>query len=228
MKEKLKILLCAVMIFVFSFGTCATAYAYTGYPNSFEKAVSIVNSYYKDDLTSSTPVFLYKYNNSVCLLYLPSKCVNGDSAQIAKFANGSIDFRVDRESMIGYQFDPVNMYSKPKEVFRLSNVWYTVPGGVNNDTKDDLIISCGVTILNPDGSVFFQKGTNLSPNPNPETPPLTPGSNTLSTMFNKNSAMLNGVLQEIIALLPLLLPVLITFLAIRKGIKFTLQTLRSS
>ncbi|WP_454969676.1 hypothetical protein [Eubacterium sp.] len=228
MKEKLKILLCAVMIFVFSFGTCATAYAYTGYPNSFEKAVSIVNSYYKDDLTSSAPVFLYKYKNSVCLLYLPSKCVNGDSAQIAKFANGSIDFRVDGEPMIGYQFDSANMYSKPKEVFRLTNVWYTVPGGVNNDTKDDLIISCGVTILNPDGSVFFQKGTNLSPNPNPEIPPSTQGSNTLSNILNKNSTMLSGVLQEIIALLPLLLPVLITFLAIRKGIKFTLQTLRSS
>lgn len=227
MKDKLKILLCAVMIFVFSFGTCATAYARTGYPTDFNTAVSIVNTYYKDDLTTSTPVFLYKYNNAVVLLYLPSKCVKDNSVHISKYANGSIDFRVDDEPLIGYQFDSLNMYSKPKEVFRYSNIWMTVPGGINDDTKNDLIISSGVDIFAPDGSLFFQKGANQSPNPIPPDS-STQGLNILSSTVNKNSEMLNGVLNEILVLLPLLLPVLISFLAIRKGIRFTLQILRSS
>lgn len=39
---------------------------------------------------------------------------------------------------------------------------------------------------------------------------------------------LSGVLSELIAVLPILLPVLITFIAIRKGIKFILATLRAA
>lgn len=39
---------------------------------------------------------------------------------------------------------------------------------------------------------------------------------------------LSGVLSELVAVLPILLPVLITFIAIRKGIKFILATLRAA
>lgn len=39
---------------------------------------------------------------------------------------------------------------------------------------------------------------------------------------------LSAVLSELIAVLPILLPVLITFIAIRKGIKFILKTLRTA
>lgn len=42
-----------------------------------------------------------------------------------------------------------------------------------------------------------------------------------------SSIQLTGILDEVIALLPILFPVLITFIAIRKGIAFTLTTLRS-
>lgn len=40
--------------------------------------------------------------------------------------------------------------------------------------------------------------------------------------------MLQGVLNEIVALLPTVLPVVITFLAIRKGISFVIGMLRSA
>lgn len=42
------------------------------------------------------------------------------------------------------------------------------------------------------------------------------------------AAMCQGVLDEIISLLPILIPVAITFIAIRKGISFLLGTLKSA
>lgn len=50
------------------------------------------------------------------------------------------------------------------------------------------------------------------------------------TVLNKviTSTMLEGVLAEITAVLPTVLPVMITFLAIRKGISFVIGMLRSA
>ena len=56
-------------------------------------------------------------------------------------------------------------------------------------------------------------------------------------MFNRLSAilpqtitntMLQGVLDEVVGILPIVLPVVITFMAIRKGISFVLGMLRSA
>lgn len=43
-----------------------------------------------------------------------------------------------------------------------------------------------------------------------------------------NADMLNGVLDEIIALLPIVFPVMIAFIGIRKGISFVKSALRSA
>lgn len=216
------------MVLVFSFGTCATAYAYTGYPTNIDKALTIVNSYYKDELAGSVPVFFYTTDNKgPALLFLPDD-YSADSIQVSKYGeNFGLDFEVNKRNMFVFTFDKTNCYSKPV-MWSASNVWMTVPYGINKNNASKRIIQSYKTILDVDGqTVLFQQGTK--PSPNPTTPDSsTHGSNILSTMFNKNSAMLNGVLQEIVALLPLLLPVLITFLAIRKGIRFTLQTLRSA
>ena len=233
MKNKLKIFLCVVMILIFSFGTCATAYAYTGYPTDVSKADTICRSYYADELVGSDSVFLFKTdNNGTALLYLPSIYYSDKSIPIiARGENNNLVFVSNGHNFYLFFFDKQNCYSKPKmEVFSNNgNGTHHIPYGITTDNIKSRIVSSAKTILDVDGqTVLFQQGTNPSPNPNPETPPLTPGSNTLSTMFNKNSAMLKGVLNEIITLLPLLLPVLISFLAIRKGIMFTLQTLRSS
>lgn len=42
------------------------------------------------------------------------------------------------------------------------------------------------------------------------------------------STMLNGVLDEVVGLLPVCIPVLITFIALRKGISFIQQILHSA
>lgn len=67
-------------------------------------------------------------------------------------------------------------------------------------------------------SVFFQKMNSVPSHPQNRVP--------LNTVIS--SIQLTGILSELIAMLPLLLPVLITFLAIRKGIAFCLQMLKAS
>ena len=229
MKNKLKIFLCVVMILVFSFGTCATAYAYTGYPTSIDKALTTVKSYYKDELAGYVPVFFYTTDSKgPALMFLPDS-YSSDTISVSSYGdNGnSIDFRVNDKNLYVFTFDKSNCYSKPS-VWKASNVWMSVPYGLNKDNISNRIIQSYKTILAVDGkTVLFQQGTTQSPNPtNPDS--TTHGSNTLSNILNKNSTMLSGVLQEIVTLLPILVPVLVTFLAIRKGIRFTLQTLRSA
>lgn len=56
------------------------------------------------------------------------------------------------------------------------------------------------------------------------------GSGTSSTVLSGvvTASMMNGVLDEIIGVLPVCLPVLITFIGIRKGISFVIGILRSA
>lgn len=66
--------------------------------------------------------------------------------------------------------------------------------------------------------IFFQKMNSIPTYPQSRVP--------LNIVIS--SIQLTGILSELIAMLPLLLPVLITFLAIRKGIAFCLQMLKTS
>lgn len=235
MKNKFKIFLCVIMIFVFSFGTCSVAFASTGEPKDIDKAWSIVKSYWLDNSQSVVdtyylnddffPVLLYSYGGKSYLLV--------DTGNNSEYSfNANREFGILHNAKL-YSFDNVNMYSKPTGVatrYHGGPNYFSV-NYLNFDnftSGSTVILGSKFDILNPSGEVVFQQGTSQSPNPNPETPPSTPGSNTLSSLLNKNLPMLKEVLSEIIALLPVLLPVLITLLAIRKGLKFTLQTLRSS
>ena len=56
--------------------------------------------------------------------------------------------------------------------------------------------------------------------------PMTAADTVLGKVID--GAMLQGVLNEIVGLLPTVLPVVITFLAIRKGISFVIGMLRSA
>ncbi|WP_448901599.1 hypothetical protein [Eubacterium sp.] len=243
MKEKLKILLCAVMIFVFSFGTCATAFAYTGYPDDINTATSVVKSYYDNPglpfalckrpdnkvvlITFSNNYFLFGDDNKVLFSGYPFSD-KSDFLFNGKYYSGADTLGI---TVWGYEFDYDNYYSKPKKIeindiysitrhdylaWNLFRGYSLIESNYNiyqhTDTGDDVLV--------------FPKGETNSPTL-PDKP-TTSGSNILSSTFNTNLMKSKNPLQEIIALLPLLLPVLISFLAIRKGIKFTLQTLRSS
>lgn len=73
-----------------------------------------------------------------------------------------------------------------------------------------------------DGKVFFTP-TSTTPG---QTGTATRPEVVLGPIVKKTE--LSAVLSELIAVLPILLPVLITFIAIRKGIKFILATLRAA
>ena len=58
---------------------------------------------------------------------------------------------------------------------------------------------------------------------------MNEGTNTVATLASIVTAdMIQGVLDQILALLPVLLPALIGFIAVRKGISFLLGSLRSA
>ena len=78
---------------------------------------------------------------------------------------------------------------------------------------------------------FDNAGTTFQQTPSTPTTPgsegeITPGAVDLGQTFKKTN--LSQVLSELIAVLPILVPVLISFIAIRKGLKFTLSQLRAA
>ena len=233
MKSKLKIFFSVLMIAVICFANCISAYAYTGGPTELNKALSIVSSYYDISKFSVFVLSADKSGNTV-LVCLPG----GISLSSDNYLPNSIGFTGSVYNDPGsstnwlpadtFLFDSSNMYSKPTQYHTATNDFTSIPypNGKYSNGNTFSVIESSHNIYNTDSSeLVFRQGTSVSPNP---TPPTQSGSNTLSTMFNSNSAMLNGVLQEIVTLLPILLPVLVTFIAIRKGIRFCLQTLRSS
>ncbi len=235
MKNKLKIVLCVVMIAVFSFGSCSVVYAKTGQPSDISVAWNIVKSYYLDEthdanssyyfISSFSPVVLFSYNGLSYLL------VDVDCPDSYSFNDyGKVNHMTCPKV---FTFDSMNMYSCPSGFSRRawfgdSPAWavpYLTPDLVNSG--DVKILGSYFDFLDTSGEVVFLKGTNSSPNPtNPDS--STQGSNILSNLLSKVFQTSGTIYQEIVALLPILLPVLIAFLAIRKGIRFTLQTLRSA
>ncbi|WP_294797850.1 hypothetical protein [uncultured Eubacterium sp.] len=242
MKNKLKIFLCVVMIAVFSFGTCATAYAYTGYPDDIDKATSVVNSYYDN---SGLPFALCKRpdNKVVLITFSNNNFLFGDDKVLFSgypfSENSNFLFNGKYYNAIGalgitvwgYEFDYDNFYSKPKKI-EIKDIYDISPKDylASNLFRGYSLIDTNYNIYQHsdtgDDVLVFPKGETNSPT----TPdkPTTSGSNILSSTLNTNLMKSSNPLQEILTLLPILVPVLISFLAIRKGIRFTLQTLRSA
>ena len=233
MKQKLKIIFCVLMISVLFFANCISAYAYTGGPTDLDKAVSIVSSYYDISKFSVFVLSADKSGNTV-LVCLPGSITLSSDNYLPNSIGFSGSVYNDPGSATNwlpadtFLFDSTNMYSKPTLYHAATNDFTSIPypNGKYSNGNTFSVIESSHNIYNTETSeLVFHQGTSVSPNP---TPPTPSGSNILLPMFNSNSGMLNGVLQEIVKLLPILLPVLITFLAIRKGLKFCLLTLRSS
>lgn len=233
MKQKLKIIFCVLMISVLFFANCISAYAYTGGPTDLDKAVSIVSSYYDISNYSVFVLSADKSGNTV-LVCLPGSITLSSDTYLPNSVAFTGNVYMDPNSGTNwlpsgcFLFDSANCYSKPKSYSKAVNdfTYCPYPNGWYSNGNTFSVVESSHNIYNAvTNELVFQQGTSVSPNP---TPPIQSGSNILLPMFNSNSGMLNGVLQEIVKLLPILLPVLITFLAIRKGLKFCLQTLRSS
>lgn len=129
------------------------------------------------------------------------------------------------------KFDSRNPYSKHTEAN-----W-----DMNNVDTGDQVINCTVlgtktTIYKWDSAkntankneVFMKAGSASATQPTDPINPETPGTQHLKVSSSITSKQLSGVMSELVATLPTVLPVLVTFLAIRKAIAFTLATLRSA
>lgn len=126
-----------------------------------------------------------------------------------------------------YKFNSSNVYAKPTQVgtgYILKSTGFTTVQTAGTLMYSDV----DIYNVNDDStgfadSVFLKRGTSQSATPNPSPEP-TQNSKLTSTI---SSTILSPILSEVIAILPTLLPVLVAFIAIRKGLAFTLQMLRN-
>lgn len=226
MKNKLKIVLCVVMIVVFSFGTCSVAYSKTSTDISLSVATQIVKDYYdfQADGYKVVPAFIYRYNGHLYMLWISSKGVSDDGLHFTNaYGSSGLSSGSGSGDYVCLKFDDDNVYSKPTIVAKDNDCVYGIGQG-NGLTEANLLtntVDSYYDISGLNGDKLFTQGTSPSPNP-------TPDSNTLSTSLSKVFQTSGTILQEILAVLPILLPVLVTFLAIRKGIRFSLKILRTA
>lgn len=142
----------------------------------------------------------------------------GDASQISLIFNTTGSFWTIYKSRQPY--NPYGTYST-----------ITWGYGDGNDTyTGSLAALCANSIdITYGGETVFQPaplGVSTTGNQGATSPTQTATSASLSSQIHTTT--LQGVLIEVISILPILVPVLITFIAIRKGLAFILATLRAS
>lgn len=166
---------------------------------------------------------VFKSGDDYYILCCPSSVTFGSVNSILYGkVNSDINYYV-------YKFDKNNVYKKPTQ----SNMGYVQPqNGIKNLMSFTTLLYSTVNIydvsnnegtLSLENSVFFKAGTEKPATP--ETPGQKPSLGLSSSITSK---ILSPVLTEVVAILPVLLPVFLIFLAIRKGLQFTLTMLRNS
>lgn len=218
MKTKFKIALCIVFVFVFSL-IPLTAFAYTDsasaqtlYNIAKNTGETIYPNYqiiYEDQdnfylwsvgyyVTMESPnIRPYVTSNSY-----PTDIIIRGGQLTAPISTNLFTFpksNIYDCSFSAFKTDYENGTSKPK-INNVINILYS--------SKDILV--------NGSDTVFFWQMSSI---------PTSTSRVPLNTVLT--STLLSGILDELIAMLPVLFPVLITFIAIRKGIAFTLTILRS-
>lgn len=216
MKSKLKVVICVVMTCVFIL-IPFSAFAYPDNPsaqtlyNIAKDTGKPIYEGYQIICEDNSNYYFWTVNNTNIK---PSSSANSYPCNISMSGGGAAvqvpttvftypksnfyDVSVS-ENMHGYYYD--------FEQNKLSNVTRIL-----YSNKDVTYTSGGTS------TVFFSKMNSIPQGTSKRVP--------LNTTLS--SIQLTGILDEVIALLPILFPVLIAFLAIRKGIAFCLATLRAS
>ncbi|WP_308567775.1 hypothetical protein [uncultured Eubacterium sp.] len=220
MKNKLKIAICVVMTCVFML-IPFSAFAYYDNPSP-KLLVDIAKGSNKDmySIGSSHSAILWEEKDYFYLVVTsidrPFRCVSYGSALVIP--------RPSNLSNFDYQ-----KYTYPKSnIYDVTNTTVTCVSVAYNDFKigtptkilysNQNVYGGGSGEQVDTSKVFFQQMNSV---------PKTPG-NRVPLNTQLSSIQLTGTLSELIAMLPILLPVLITLLAIRKGIGFTLTILRTA
>lgn len=215
-----------ILVPVFALLICAitpfTALAYTT-PNA-DIMYSIAS---EEGWDASKAVALQTNDGEYWLLKLSGATYSYDSN--SKKLHAQINYSLGKVEVM--KFDSKNPYTKHS-----SASW-----SLNNVDSGDSVTACTVlgtkaTIYKWDSTkntankdeVFMKAGSASATQPTDPTNPETPGTQHLKVSSSITSKQLSGVMSELVATLPTVLPVLVTFLAIRKAIAFTLATLRSA
>lgn len=135
------------------------------------------------------------------------------------FSNGSLTVKASKNPVIStpavYSVSRSNPYGE-WTLLNDSNGYWAFSSGVNVGKAQ--ILYSAIDLTNSDGQVVFQR----SPLGQSQQGGVSSIGSILSNLPLKN------VLNELIACLPVLFPVLITFIAIRKGITFCLMILKQA
>lgn len=130
-----------------------------------------------------------------------------------------------------WQFDSNNIYKEPTLIINKSR---DIPSGKEHPIVDVFpntvnslkFIACSVDVYDYDDTsiVVFTARSQSVTEPGVTPPEQTQGS-TLPSLIT--SERLANVLEEVIHILPILIPILVIYIAVRKGLKFVLTQLRT-
>lgn len=224
MKNKLKIAVCAIFVVIFSL-LPMSVFAKTD--NATPALLYRIAKESGADCWSDFQILVEDANNYYLIMvgniWNDSGSFNGYSRVSSKsyplsveIGGGSIGVRYKTDFCT---FPKNNIYDVTVDKnWRYYEFGLSTGTSVNNVTN---ILYCNKDVMYKNGDtneVFFQRMNSIPSNPPSRVP--------LHTVIS--SIQLTGILDEVIALLPILFPVLITFIAIRKGIAFCLATLRTA
>lgn len=238
----------SVMLFVFSL-IPVTAFARTGAANADYKVIAegadiIIPDDYKyyvvytaKDKNDYVYCVFSNSNDFWCKSYNFTDSMYGTTTTYYDFAGLSAD-SVKGIPLIIVKYNYDNIYKNPELICDKSTVglehFVSPTTGERKEVLSGFPLGCNKNslVVHYCNFNFNNAGKTFTPTPSTPTTPgtegetTTPGAVVLGATLKKTQ--LSAVLSELIAVLPILLPVLITFIAIRKGIKFILGTLRTA
>lgn len=234
--KKIYCVIFSVMLVVFTM-IPVTAFAYTGAANADYRAIASDSGIAIADDMKYYVVYTEKGKTD----YVYAVFSTQEIAATSYTMNGGVYYCLKPPTgtvitVVRYSYQ--NIYSNPtslNEKFSFSTS-YNMHGlnpytGLRYETAGDSSAAKNPLVPAYSNYDFDNAGTTFQQTPSTPTTPgtegeTTPGAAVLGQTFKKTN--LSQVLSELIAVLPILLPVLITFIAIRKGIKFILGTLRTA
>lgn len=226
--KKIYCVIFSVMLVVFTM-IPVTAFAYTGAANADYRAIASDSGIAIADDMKYYVVYTEKGKTD----YVYAVFSTQEIAATSYTMNGGVYYCLKPPTgtvitVVRYSYQ--NIYSNPtslNEKFSFSTSFdmhglnpYT---GLRYETAGDSSAAKNPLVPAYSNYDFDNAGTTFQQTP---STPTTPGAAVLGATMKKTN--LSQVLSELIAVLPILVPVLISFIAIRKGLKFTLSQLRAA
>lgn len=235
--KKIYCVIFSVMLVVFTM-IPVTAFAYTGAANADYRSIAENN----DILIADNMKYYVVYTQRGATDYVYAVFSNQEIVATSYTINGGVYYCLKPPTgtvitVVRYSY--ANIYSQPtvlQQDFTYTDGFNTHGlhpyTGLRYETAGDSSAAKNPLVPAYSNYDFDNAGTTFQQTPSTPTTPgtegetTTPGAVVLGATLKKTQ--LSQVLSELIAVLPILVPVLISFIAIRKGLKFTLSQLRAA